>query len=169
MITRGKLNPTVIHISYLAGVIDSDGCILISKMQPGRKTRTTNPRYVLSIVVTNTSLILMEWLVINFGGRYKARQRVSEKHKYTYNWYYDNGKAAEILKLIKPYLVVKSEQALAGIEFIENWELPAKLGQGAKTPPREMERREQFYQKMKRLNQTGNTAATTNSFGSCSV
>jgi hypothetical protein len=166
MATRGKLNPTTNEICYLAGIIDSDGCISISKMKPG-KQRTINPRYVLTVNVVNTSEKLMNWLVEKFGGRYKVRRRVLETHKFTFDWWFNNGKALELLKTIEPYLIVKRERARLGIEFIENW--VTLHGQGAVTPINEVERREEFYVAMKVLNRTGYTAATTKPPGSCSV
>lgn len=166
MTTRGKLNPTTKEIFYLCGVLDSDGCISIGKMKPG-KQRTVNPRYVLSITVVNTSKELMKWLVEKFGGRYKARRKEKQNHKTTYDWSFNNGKALWILKLVEPHLIVKRKQAKVGIELIEGW--VTNHGMGAQTPTEEVERRERLYQKMKMLNQTGDTAATTKSFGSCKV
>jgi len=167
MATRGKLNPTTKEICYLAGVIDSDGCISMSKMHAG-KQRTANPRYVLTVNVVNTSENLMQWLVEKFGGRYKVRRKASENHKTTYDWWFNNGKAVWILSLIEQYLIVKRAQAQLGIKLIKGWKTEHK-GPGTKTPEREVQRREGFYIKFKALNQMGNTAATTKSSGPCIV
>jgi len=164
MITRGKLNPTTRELCYLAGVLDSDGCISISKMNPG-KQRTKNPRYVLTVNVVNTSMDLMHWLVEKFGGRFKPRPIRGINHKIQYDWWFNNGKAAQLLKLVEPYLIVKKEQAHLGINLIYNWVYP-KGGRGARTPQNEVKRREKSYLTMKSLNQVGNTAATTESLGS---
>jgi len=150
--TRGKQDPTTNQLCYLAGVLDSDGCISISKMKAG-KQRTKNPRYVLAVTVVNTSKVLMDWLVEKFGGTYKQRKRLSEKHKTTYDWLFSNSKAAGILELVEPYLVSKKGQAQVGIELIRDW--VTVHGQGANTPPEEVERRENLFQEMKDLNQRG--------------
>jgi len=164
MITRSKLNLTTETLNYLAGVIDSDGYISISKMKIGRY-RTINPRYVLTVTITNTSKKLMLWLVENFDGRFKARTKSSILHKTTYDWFYSNGKAITILEMIEPYLIVKKEQARVGIELIKNWITPIG-GQGSKTNPDEVIRREGLYLTMKKLNQIGDAAATTESISS---
>jgi len=163
-ITRGKLNPTTEQIAYLAGVMDSDGCISISKAIKTSKlsNRIVNPRYVLRITVTNTSMDLMWWLDENFGGGRRPKKRSKMIHKPTFDWIYDNGKAIEILELVRPYLVVKQRQADLGIEFIERWEY-CKGGQGSQTPAHEVQRREKCWQIMRLLNQLGDTAATTES------
>jgi hypothetical protein len=167
-ITRGKLNPTIEQIAYLAGVMDSDGCIAITKAKKGTvgTNRMVNPRYVLRITITNTSMDLMQWLTENFGGGRRAKQRSKQIHKPTFDWIYDNGKAIEILELVKPYLVVKKRQADIGIEFISEWEYP-KGGQGSQTPPHEVARREKCWLTMRMLNQLGSTAATTESESPC--
>ena len=164
MATRGK-QVQATTLCYLAGVIDSDGCISISKMKAG-KQGTKAPRYVLTVNVVNTSEVLMRWLVENFGGRYKNRVRVSLAHRQTFDWFYCNGKAADLLTLVEPFLLVKREQARLGLIFIREgrW-LSSKLG----TPAYEVERRETCYRRMKALNQTGCAAATTKSSGSCEV
>ncbi len=165
--TRGKANLTTEEISYLAGVVDSDGCIAISKMKGNysKSQRIANPRYVLNLIVTNTSEDLMNWLTERFHGRIKPRKRYSEKHKTTWNWTLDHGKALHTLRMIKPYLIVKGEQAKVGIELIENW-VTTIGGQGARTPQIEVDRRERLYQAMKVLNQVGAPPATTKSLGS---
>jgi hypothetical protein len=167
-ITRGKLNPTTEQIAYLAGVMDSDGCISISKaIKTSRlSNRMVNPRYVLRITITNTSMDLMDWLSENFGGGRVSKQRVKAIHKPTFDWLYDNGKAIYILELVRPYLVVKRRQADLGIEFIKGWEY-CKGGQGSQTPAHEVQRREKCWQTMRFLNQLGSTAATTESESPC--
>ena len=152
MATRGK-QPKVTELCYLAGILDADGCISISKMKAGQQG-TANPRYVLTVNVVNTSLELMEWLVERFGGRYKVRRLQSQNHKATYDWWFNNGKAADLLRLIKPHLRIKQNRAKVGLSLMDGWTRGPR-GPGAKTPPEEVERRESHYQEMKALNQFG--------------
>jgi hypothetical protein len=167
MTTRGKLNPTEHEISYLAGILDADGCISIYKCLPSNpKQKLRNPRYVLYVVVTSTSKALMNWLVEKFGGHYKARKKVKIIHKTTYSWFFNNGKAAELLKLVEPKLLIKKDQAIVGIQFIDGWQQPKP---GQLVSDAEISRREAHCAIMRKLNQTGDTAATTESLGSCTV
>jgi len=59
-----------------------------------------------------------------------------------------------------PFLIAKKEQAITLLDFLQNWENPVnnKLG----ISPQELQRREEAYQKMRKLNAVG-AAATTNS------
>jgi hypothetical protein len=167
MTTRGK-QVQVTEIAYLAGMLDADGCISISKAKPDR-IGLYNPRYVLTVNVTNADEDLMRWLVERFGGNYKHRQRVSERHRQTFNWWFNNGKALNLLRLVRPYLRVKVRQTDHGIAFLEGWVKPKPAGPGTQLDPAELKRREAFYLEMKRLNQTGCAAATTKSLGPCLV
>lgn len=153
MATRDKQTPAITAVFYLSGVIDSDGCISISKMASG-KQNTKNPRYVLTINVVNTSEDLMRWLVETFGGRYKRRSRASVNWKPIFDWQFNNGKAIHLLELIEPHLIVKKRQAGVGLELIRGWETNHG-GPAARTAPEEIERRERLYQTMKVLNQRG--------------
>lgn len=155
MATRSKqgLRPTTRELCYLAGVIDSDGCLSISKMKAGIQ-KTKNPRYVFCMNVTNTSEILMKWLVEKFGGFYNHRKQLSERHKITYGWFYTNGKALWLLKLIEPHLVVKGAQCRNAIQFLENWKTN-QGGAGSTTDDAEVDRREKCYLRMKSLNRFG--------------
>jgi hypothetical protein len=160
MATRGKLTET--ELAYMAGVVDSDGCITVLKMKP--QGCMSAPRYVLTITIVNTSHDLMEWLIERFGGFAKARKRAQVHHKLTYAWSYANSKAADVLRVIRPYLVIKGRQADVGIELIENWETGRK-GRGTKTSAKEVSRREMLTMKIRELNRFGDTAATTKSLG----
>lgn len=153
MATRGKQGPTVRELCYLAGVLDSDGSLSIAKMAGGHQ-RTKNPRYVFSMNVVNTSETLMKWLVEKFGGRYSHRRKqLSPNHRITYDWWYNNGKALWLLKLVKPYLIIKADRADVAIELLSKWK--TNHGTGARTDPAEVERRESLYLRMKQLNQFG--------------
>ena len=153
--TRGKQGkkPTVRQLCYLAGVMDSDGCFTIAKMAAGKQS-TKTPRYVFWMSVVNTSETLMKWLVEQFGGRYSQRRKqISERHKITYDWYYQNGKAIWLLKLIEPHLVIKGAQCRNAIQLLDGWK--TNHGMGARTDDAEVARRESHYLRMKSLNQTG--------------
>lgn len=139
-------------LAYLAGIIDSDGCIGMFKSRAGIQ-RIKNPRYVLTVTVVNTSQELMNWLVEKIGGTYTARKRSKKEHKLTFSWRYDNAKAALLLKDIRPYLIVKRQQADVGIELIDNWK--TNHGRGATTSTEEIGRRDALWERMKFLNQTG--------------
>lgn len=151
--TRGKQGITEVQRAYLAGCFDADGSVSIAKSGVGTQG-IKSPRYVLRINIVNTSIELMNWLYENFGGLIKKRPLVNpEKHRQTYDWTYDNGKAIRILELMEPYLIVKKERVQVGLELLRGWK--TNHGRGARTDACEVERRETLYQRMKALNQFG--------------
>ena len=151
MATRGKQKPKRDHIIYLAGIIDADGSVSISRATP---RGVVNPRYVLEVNVVNTSTELMAWLLETFGGRMVARRMSKpEVQRPTFDWKYSNGKAMWLLELVEPFLIVKRERAQLGIKLIKHW--TTNHGQGARLDPDEVARREFIYQRMKELNRFG--------------
>ncbi|MGE5524337.1 MAG: hypothetical protein ACM3SS_11525 [Rhodospirillaceae bacterium] len=158
MATRGKQTFKREHIIYLAGVVDSDGSISISKNLPATiKNAPTlkNPRYVLHLAVVNTSKDLMEWLVSTFGGVYRPRKmQRPDKQRVTYDWRFNNGKALPLLEALKPYLIVKKERAQVGIDLLRGWTTTVG-GMGAQTTPEEVARRDELWALMKEMNRQG--------------
>lgn len=95
--------------SYLAGILDGEGTIYIGQMSDKRRT-------FLKVVVTNTDLNLMKWLITNFGGAYRGEQRGN--YRLIYRWQPKGKKNREKLLLgVLPYLIIKREQALLALEF----------------------------------------------------
>lgn len=133
--------------SYLAGIIDGEGCLTIGA---GKKGNVTN--YNSIIMVANTNEKLIKWLQHNFGGNYYKSGRDVPNQKPAYIWRFL--KKAEIEKLllaILPYLIIKREQAIALLEFV-------RLPRYQETP----EKREALFQKLKSLNKRGVDSVTTN-------
>ena len=141
-----------VALAYLAGVIDSDGCIAISKYYDTKKPNRS-PRYVVDLTVVNTSVRLMNWLVDNYGGSYSKRRKHSESHKDTYSWKYTNSKAVTLLALIKPYLVEKWDRAENAIQFFGEDNFTRNGNNRVKEE--ELARREAHYVIAKMLNQNG--------------
>jgi|WetSurMetagenome_2_1015567.scaffolds.fasta_scaffold609303_2 hypothetical protein len=133
--------------SYLAGIIDGEGCLTIGA---GRKGNVTN--YNSIIMVASTSEKLIKWLQTNFGGNYYKSSRVSDKWKQAYIWrFLKKNEIEKLLLAILPYLIIKREQAILLLEFV-------RLPRYQETP----EKREELFQKMKLLNKRGNDSVTTN-------
>jgi len=104
---------------YLAGLIDSDGCICISKY---KKNANGHPGYIVTVSVTNTKEELMKWLIRYFGGRYFTQWRHSDERaknkRLIYTWRVSGRKnREEVLLGTIPYLVLKREQALLALKF----------------------------------------------------
>lgn len=135
------------NLAYMAGMIDSEGCIAIAK-----DDYYATPWHKLQLSVSNTDKPLMDWLKAEFGGFVCNVKRYDDKHKHGYQWYITQDGAAELLKNLMPYLVIKQEQAYLAVSFIAGKkQLPPKPGKGDP----ELTRRNKIYEQMKKLNKKG--------------
>ena len=96
------------EIAYLAGIIDGEGSILLSKYH---KSEYPCP----CISISSTDIELLEWVKDKIGsGRINKKKNYNiNRHKtsYTYVIYYDV--AIKVMGLIEPYLVIKKKKARA--------------------------------------------------------
>jgi len=105
---------TVAELSYLAGILDGEGSISILP----RKVRGGDTDYFLRIQVVNTHLPMLQWLEERYGGGVcKKGKPPHAHHRQGYIWALHARAAGRLLEMILPYLVIKSEQAAAAIEF----------------------------------------------------
>ena len=92
------------NISYLAGLVDADGCFSI-----GRCRNSFVPR----ILVVNTNKDIMDWLVSNYGGDVqKSRVKNKPNWKPRYTWRISHKKALLLADKLDDYLVIKRYQSL---------------------------------------------------------
>jgi hypothetical protein len=123
------VKPARIALAYCAGLIDGEGCISIGKKQRvrhnnignnqyknGKKERQDSyyPDYNLAVIVVQKDKRLCDWLSGNFGGSVAPVKSHNDDY---FRWTIEANKALELLKKIKPYLILKKAQALVAIEF----------------------------------------------------
>jgi hypothetical protein len=103
----------------LAAFIDGEGTIYINKSK--RQKENWSPRYFLSVVITNTNPLLMNWLKTEFfgsvyivkGGRSPLSKRMIMR------WQLNERQAQTVLEHCLPYFVMKREQAEIGLAFMK--------------------------------------------------
>lgn len=135
---------------YVAGLVDADGSIIISKTMP-RYSRRLSPWYRLSVQVTNTHRPVLEMLEEEYGGSVTNKPLTKGSfftRKSHYNWSVGGKGAFEMLKRLQPHLIIKKEQAELGIKFWE--ERTVHMGIRP-VPADELNLREGFYGAMKAL------------------
>lgn len=140
--------------SFLAGIFDGEGTVACwrtkSRAADFKDTGKTYDSFNLRLTIPNTSTVLMKWLVANFGGKFDLKREATEKHKAGYEWRPKgaNNTKDQLLGIL-PYVVVKREQVILGLEYVD-------------LPWGSYDRREQIYQRLKILNQKGPVSVTTN-------
>lgn len=103
---------TPIDLSYLAGIIDGEGCIFVGNTIP-------NPQ----LYVLNSSKELIQWVSEIFNSNIKIIEpKINDKYKR--NIYYKtmllrHNDIIAMLKLVLPYLKIKKLKALDSIRHLE--------------------------------------------------
>ncbi len=133
-------------IAYLAGIIDGEGTIAITKQKP--RTGRRNHLYSLRMIVGNTDKKLVDWLVENFGGSCHILREPEGNWRRAYQWVLGSRETYRLLKEMKEYLVIKREQAEIGMEFYRDTLKRATKG---RVPLWLNCKREEYFQKMKSL------------------
>jgi len=101
-------------LGYLAGLLDGEGTVIASRT---RGTGSKNDSISMRVVITNTSLPLIEWLLEEVGGTFNLKPSQKAHHRQAYSWLLGGKNAADFLTVLLPYLVVKKAQAEAGLRI----------------------------------------------------
>lgn len=134
-------------ILYLAGIIDGEGTIEISKQER---------KYKICIRVGNTSEILIDYLKEKYlGNKYGPYKKKSDFHRDAFEWKCTAKEAIKLIKQIEPYLIVKQEQALLAIRAWEDTFKNNYHDGSNRIPKYAFDKRESYYQQMKHLNFRG--------------
>lgn len=163
------------HWAYVAGIMDADGCFMISKHKRKTKNKNTDRALVFPKTVENWSYTYAPALKIamiereaidliqntlGFGHMHIDGARKSRPNsKPIYHWYLRNWRTAiTFLKNIIPYLRVKKDRAIHLLNFCEhlsNVKNPGYRGLSIE----ELNYREESYKKIREFN--GNKVGAT--------
>ena len=105
-------------LAYSAGLVDGDGSIVIGCSK--RKGQSDN--HWLQVGIANTNKELIDWLQETFGGHVSLNTsdaRIQSGRRPCYHWRLMGKEASDFLKLLRPYLRIKVDQATTAIEFQE--------------------------------------------------
>lgn len=108
-----------IDLAYVAGFFDGEGCITTSIVK--KKARKTHHIYSI-IVITNTNLAVLEYIqsIFSFG---RITEKKYDPGRKTRCWAYiidASSLVLEFLEAIRPYLLVKVEQADLAISYLKS-------------------------------------------------
>ena len=104
-----------VELSYIAGLLDGEGCITIVKGNHRRKGKNTSTEYALHVSLSNQHIPTLNYLksVTGLGS-------VSCSRGYDYKWCLSSQQALEVLKYLTPYLKIKLKQTGVAIQFQSN-------------------------------------------------
>ena len=100
----------------LAAFIDGEGTISINESGKPRKAHWT-PRISLQVMVTGTSVALMNWLQSTFGGTVYSVKANGFGKRPIWRWQLNEKQAESILSRCRSFIIIKKEQANVALEF----------------------------------------------------
>lgn len=109
-------NWTPEKLNYLAGIIDGEGSIAIEIQSQSVRWNRKCDYYSLRLLVINTNMPLLEWIVENFGGTIRERKRVPNR-RICYRWNLFSHNAAAVLAACQPYMIVKKSHVEVFLRF----------------------------------------------------
>jgi hypothetical protein len=134
--------------AYVAGFIDGEGCISISRREYIKRTPT--PIYTLTVAVVSTNRDVLEYCrnLTNLGAVMLGGLPRKDSHHQEFSWRISSRQAIDLLQLILPYLRIKREQADIAIAFQETFGKSPMGGRGLglKVLPEILQQREQYRQ-----------------------
>lgn len=113
-----------IDLAYVAGILDGEGCISITKIRP-KNTNLHNPCYGLQIRVSMVDKAIPLLCQSFFGGYLWQKPPRNEKEKPQWKWAVQSKEAVKCLNLLLPYLRSKKNEAELAIKF---WEIKRHRG-----------------------------------------
>ncbi len=142
----------LISLRYLAGFVDAEGYLALARIP--RSNRSTE--YCVRLVVYNTNQEILEQIQRSWGGTLSdvGQRRPGWKPSWALIW--TNAGAAEVLRNLAPYLLVKSEQAAVLLGYQDRLKSIRRSrwpdGSLRPLPRRELTRREALFRYVKKLN-----------------
>lgn len=112
------MNTTELELAYAAGVIDSDGCIRVSRStwRARKKGDCVNPTYQAVIFVRQVEPEAVEFLHQAFGGYRGMTTPTAQRGRPMHSWNIHSQAAGRTLQALLPYLRIKRRQAENALE-----------------------------------------------------
>lgn len=130
---------TELEKSYIAGIIDGEGSIMLQKFH---KNQFPSP----CVSIASSTIELLEWIKEKVGyGIIKNKKNYNpEKHKDCYSYILKYDDAIKFLEDIYPYLIIESKKNRALLIINEYKNVTPRNG---KYSSHMLKRKEEFYEK----------------------
>lgn len=135
--------------AYIAGLIDGEGCIAITKRKI-KRLETDYWYYEPQVIICNTDKRMIDFLVDYYSGYIVTGKKQKDHHKERYYWKMTGDNMRQLLRNVSPYLILKKKQASLILSF------PRYNGNGQKCrTDTERQEQEDLWLAVKELNKTG--------------
>lgn len=161
-------------IAYLAGAMDSDGCISVRRSTyAARHGEARHPVFSERLELKQVTPQIPELLKKTFGGSLMFQKPAAATRRPMYAWHATNRVAAEALRAMLPYLRVKQAQAENALALRASKDLPRSETHTHRAPelsrarwgdtrirrlevsPETLAHREDIYRRSRELNRVG--------------
>lgn len=143
---------TKLQAAYIAGIIDGEGCICVSRATGGKKRAGRSFLYRASIGVHMTNERVIRWLHKTTAvGTFTVSKPPTIRSNIGYRWQIWSKNSADLCKQILPYLIVKNEQAKAVIDFQGGRRHPGRSGLTKKEKKKQVD----IYNRFRIMNKRG--------------
>ncbi len=133
--------------AYIAGILDGEGCISLSKHHCYDKNRNTT--YHLRVRITNTFPGIMDWIALKVGyGNIHKKKKYPEANRESWEWSLSGRRAIAFLNQLYPYLKIKRLQAKVAFKFGKTISYPGQ----SKLDDKVLVFRKELRQRMSKLN-----------------
>jgi len=148
-------------LAYIAGIIDGEGSICISRSSHESFMKQYNrnyPYYVLTVRVGMIDPVAIDLIHDTFGIGSRSIEKKYHKQRPMYRWrVYKRPDCKYVIDKLMPYLRVKKPQALLALDFIKNFKRSHRFN-----PMSDEKEKERFgyWVKMRTLNGIASPATT---------
>lgn len=152
------------QLAWLAGLIDGEGCISLTRRRPQRKNRALAYNYRLILKVTMCHLPTVQRCRDLTGlGSIQTQQLQREHFSKAYTWFCNAGDAGMVIEALLPWFVTKRDEALAALDFL-NLPLSERGGSGgsAEVGSELEQRRSESWEKLRSLKSRNQSADRKN-------
>lgn len=148
-----KDNSKEVALAYIAGIIDGEGAIFITRDVYTKKGSVM--RVQVRVGMIEKVALQFMYDTFGFGSLIKEKSYKGKRpmHRILFSSYEE---IKELLQSILPYLMVKKEQALLALDFIAN----CRGCPGHWSPPELVAKRLEYWINMRRLNGNASPATT---------
>lgn len=102
--------------AYLAGVLDSDGCVSLGSY----RTRNGSIDYRVQVVISKTDQEFLQWVQATLDyGSINYQENADSAYPSCYQWRVSQAKAETFLRMVLPYLRVKKRKAELALRLRE--------------------------------------------------
>ena len=144
---------TETDLAYIAGIIDGEGCIMITERSRPPTRRCKTPSFIVSVAVSMTDKESVDFIGARFKGRIYQFKAMERKYKYYRFSASCKNEVTALLVAIQPYIKVKSVQVKLALKFCNSPSFTG--GWGQEVPEEEVAVRRHIASEISYLNQGG--------------